>query len=90
MATQTLAERTAILAPTGVSPLLGTEELRAIYGIGRTAVNEWVKKGCPVTRLPGGIRRFDLAAVQEWLAAQDGTAAEARAELSRKAIAARS
>lgn len=89
MATQTLAERTEILAPTGLAPLLNTEQLRAHYGVSAWTVNEWRKKGLPFERLPGGIRRFDLAKVQAWLEAQTEGAAQARAELSRKAVAGR-
>lgn len=87
--TQTLAERTEILAPAGLSPLLNTDQLRARYGVSNWTVNEWRKKGCPFQRLPGGNRRFDPAAVDAWLASQDETAAEARAELARKAVAGR-
>lgn len=89
MATQTLAERTAILAPTGLAPLLNTEQLRAHYGVSAWTVNEWRKKGCPMERLPGGIRRFDLSQVQAWLGSQDEDAGQARAELARKAVAGR-
>lgn len=89
MATQTLAERTEILATTGLTPLLNTEQLRAHYGISAWTVNEWRKKGLPLERLPGGIRRFDLAKVQAWLDSLNKDAAKARAELSRKAVASR-
>lgn len=89
MATQTLAERTEILRPAGISPLLTTDELRAHYGVSNWTVNEWRKKGCPFERLPGGIRRFNLAKVQEWLASQSEDAAQARAELAAKAVAGR-
>lgn len=89
MATQTLAERTEILRPTGLSPLLNTAELRAHYGVSNWTVNEWRKKGCPFERLPGGIRRFNLAAVQAWLESHNESAAQARAELSRKGVAGR-
>jgi phage terminase Nu1 subunit (DNA packaging protein) len=89
MATQTLAERTEILAPAGLSPLLNTDQLVAHYGVSKWTVNEWRKKGLPIERLPGGIRRFDLAKVRAWLESQGEDAAEARAELSRKAVAGR-
>lgn len=89
MATQTIAERTEILAPTGLSPLLTTDELRAHYGISAWTVNEWRKNGCPMKRLPGGRRRFNLAAVEAWLAEQDEDGAETSAERARKAVAAR-
>jgi phage terminase Nu1 subunit (DNA packaging protein) len=89
MATQTIAERTELLASAGIAPLLNTEQLMAHYGVSNWTVNEWRKKGCPVERLPGGIRRFDLAQVRAWLAEQSENAAQARAELSRKGVAAR-
>jgi phage terminase Nu1 subunit (DNA packaging protein) len=90
MPAQTLAERTELLRPAGLAPLLTTAQLMAHYGVSNWTVNEWRKKGCPFARLPGGIRRFNLATVQQWLESQDSHAAEARAELARKAVAARS
>lgn len=90
MTAQTLAERSEILAPTGLAPLLNTDELRAHFGISAWTVNEWRKAGCPMSRLPGGRRRFDLAAVKAWLAAQDEAGAETSAERARKAVAGRS
>jgi phage terminase Nu1 subunit (DNA packaging protein) len=89
MATQTLTERTEILRPTGLSPLLNTAELRAHYNISAWTVNEWRKNGLPFERLPGGMRRFDLARVQQWLESQSEDAAQARAELSRKGVVGR-
>lgn len=89
MATQTLAERIEILRPTGLTPLLNSAELQAHYGVSNWTVNQWRKKGCPFERLPGGIRRFNLAHVQAWLESQSEGAAQARAELSRKAVAGR-
>lgn len=89
MATQTLAERTEILAPTGLSPLLTTAELRAHYAVSAWTVNEWRKAGCPMERIPGGRRRFNLADVKAWLAEQDENGAEISAERARKAVAAR-
>jgi phage terminase Nu1 subunit (DNA packaging protein) len=89
MATQTLAERTEILRPAGISPLLDTAELRAHYKVSNWTVNEWRKKGLPFQRLPGGIRRFNLDHVEQWLASQSEDAAQARAELSRKGVVGR-
>lgn len=89
MATQTHAERTEILAPTGLTPMLTTDELRAYFGVSLWTVNEWRKTGCPMERLPGGRRRFDLTKVKTWLAEQDEAAAQNRAEISRKGVAAR-
>jgi len=90
MATQTLAERSETLAPTGLTPLLATDELMAHYGVSNWTVNDWLKKGCPVERLPGGRRRFNLAHVKAWLELHAETAAETSAERSRKAVAGRS
>lgn len=90
MTTQTLAERAEILAPTGLEPMLTTDQMRAYFGISLWTVNEWRKAGCPMERMPGGRRRFNLAAVKEWLAAQDEEIAQARAEVARKGAAARS
>ncbi|WP_318202905.1 hypothetical protein [Streptomyces sp. SCL15-4] len=70
MATQTLAERTEILAPTGLAPLLTTAQLMARYGVSNWTVNEWVKNGCPVEPTAFRGRRFDLAKVQAWMAEQ--------------------
>ncbi|MEU6496403.1 MULTISPECIES: terminase small subunit [unclassified Streptomyces] len=89
MTAQTVAERAEILAPTGLAPLLTSDQLRAYFGISLWTVNEWRKAGCPMQRIPGGRRRFNLAAVQTWLAAQDAEIAESRAEVVRKAVAAR-
>lgn len=89
MATQTLAERTETLRPIGLSPLLTTDELMAHYGVSNWTVNEWLKKGCPVERLPGGRRRFNQADVKAWLEAHADAAAETSAERSRKAVAGR-
>lgn len=90
MTAQTLAERSEILAPTGLQPLLDTAQLRAYFGVSAWTVNEWRKAGCPMDRIPGGRRRFNLAAVKAWLAAQDEAGAETSAERARKAVAGRS
>lgn len=70
MATQTLAERTEILRPTGLSPLLTTAQLMARYGVSNWTVNQWVQKGCPVEPTSFRGRRFDLDRVREWMAAE--------------------
>ena len=70
MATQTLAERTETLAPTGLAPLLTTAQLMARYGVSNWTVHEWVKKGCPVEPTAMRGRRFDPAAVRDWMAKQ--------------------
>lgn len=80
MATQTVADRAAILRPSGLTPLLSTEELAAYYGVKRWTVNEWVKAGCPVAPIAMRGRRFDLDDVKAWHAEQDPEAA--RSELA--------
>lgn len=90
MATQTLAERVETLRPTGLSPLLNTAELMARYRVSNWTVNAWVKSGCPVQRLPGGNRRFDLTDVEQWMDSRSEEAAEAGAERSSRAVAGRS
>lgn len=69
MATQTLAERIDTLRPTGLSPLLTTAQLMARYGVSNWTVNKWVQKGCPLAPTAFRGRRFDLAAVEAWMAA---------------------
>jgi phage terminase Nu1 subunit (DNA packaging protein) len=70
MATQTLAERTETLAPTGLAPLLTTAQLMARYGVSNWTVNQWVIKGCPVEPTAMRGRRFDPEAVRKWMAKQ--------------------
>ncbi|MER6832646.1 helix-turn-helix domain-containing protein [Streptomyces albogriseolus] len=89
MTAQTLAERAEILAPTGLQPMLTTDQLRAYFGVSLWTVNEWRKNGCPMERIPGGRRRFNLADVKAWLAEQADDAAQVRAEVARKGVAAR-
>lgn len=64
----TLAERTEVLRPVGVTPLLTTAQLQARYGVSNWTVNEWVKDGCPVEPTAFRGRRFDLDAVRAWMA----------------------
>jgi phage terminase Nu1 subunit (DNA packaging protein) len=73
----TLADRTETLRSVGLTPLLNTAQLMALYGVSNWTVNEWVKDGCPVepTRFRG--RRFDLDRVQAWHAEQGELAATA-------------
>lgn len=46
--------------------LLRTREVAEYYSVQKLAVFSWVKRGCPVVRLPGEFR-FDPDAVAEWL-----------------------
>lgn len=71
-------------------PLLRQAELETYFAVSDWTVNQWVRHGCPVQRLPNGHRRFDLAAVKEWMAAQSRagqqtTAARSEHALSRRA-----
>lgn len=69
MATKTLTERTEVLRPLGITPLLTTDQLMAYYGVSNWTVNEWVKNGCPLEETPFRGRRFDLDRVKAWVAA---------------------
>ncbi|MET7560605.1 hypothetical protein ABZS95_10410 [Streptomyces sp. NPDC005479] len=69
----TLAERTETLRTVGLAPLLTTAQLMARYGVSNWTVNEWVKNGCPVEPTAFRGRRFDLAAVRQWMATQQDT-----------------
>ncbi|MFG3349560.1 hypothetical protein ACGF1Z_31440 [Streptomyces sp. NPDC048018] len=72
MATQTLAERTEILRPVGVTPLLTTEQLMARYGVSNWTVNQWVQQGCPLEPTAFRGRRFDIDKVRAWMTEQAG------------------
>lgn len=75
MATQTLAERSKTLAPTGLTPLLNTAQLMALYGVSNWTVNQWVQKGCPVEPTAFRGRRFNPDRVRAWMAEQADTPA---------------
>jgi phage terminase Nu1 subunit (DNA packaging protein) len=70
-------------------PLLKQRELQDYYGVSDWTVNKWVRDGCPVERLRGGGRRFDLEAVKAWHAEDADTARSARATRSARALSAR-
>lgn len=70
MATMTLADRTEILRTVGITPLLTTNQLMALYGVSNWTVNEWVKNGCPLEPTAFRGRRFNLADVRDWMARQ--------------------
>lgn len=75
----------ALLPP----PLLKQKELQDYYGVSDWTVNKWVREGCPVERLRGGSRRFDLDAVRAWHAEDAETSRAARASHSARARAGR-
>ncbi|MFJ3093594.1 hypothetical protein [Streptomyces hydrogenans] len=66
----TLADRTEILRPVGITPLLTTNQLMALYGVSNWTVNEWVKAGCPLEPTAFRGRRFNLPQVRLWMAAR--------------------
>ncbi|MER6515175.1 hypothetical protein [Nonomuraea sp. NPDC001636] len=70
MATQTLADRTEVLRPTGITPLLTTTQLMARYGVSNWTVNQWVQNGCPLEPTAFRGRRFDLDRVRAWMSEQ--------------------
>lgn len=71
----TLAARTETLRPAGLTPLLNTEQLMALYGVSNWTVNQWVQRGCPIEPTPFRGRRFDLDRVQAWIADEHAAAA---------------
>jgi phage terminase Nu1 subunit (DNA packaging protein) len=75
MATKTLADRAATLAPLGITPLLNQEQLEAYYGVSNWTVNQWIQRGCPVEDTPFRGRRFDLDRVKAWVSADANSAA---------------
>lgn len=55
--------------PPGLLPLLKQPQIEEYFGVSNWTVNEWIKAGMPVVWLKAGkrrLRRFNLAAVQEW------------------------
>ncbi|MCC9307746.1 terminase small subunit [Kitasatospora acidiphila] len=71
------------------APLLKQAELETYYGVSDWTVNKWVRDGCPVTRLRGGGRRFDLDEVKAWHAEEAPADQKARAARARDALARR-
>lgn len=62
--------------PAGLLPLLSQPELETYYGVSDWTVLKWIEAGMPVKRLKKTgqkkeIRRFDLNAVEAWMADQD-------------------
>lgn len=52
---------------TAPAPLMKQKQIEDHFQISRWMVARWVEDGCPVRRLPSGHKRFNLAAVEEWL-----------------------
>lgn len=70
-----------VALPAGLVPLLTQPELETYYGVSDWTVLQWIKQGMPVKFLkPTGQqkkvnRRFDLPAVEAWMADHDQLAA---------------
>lgn len=66
--------------PAGLLPLLTQGQLETYYDVSEWTVMKWIEAGMPVKRLQKTgqkkeIRRFDLNAVEAWMAEQDQLAA---------------
>ncbi|MFJ1869918.1 hypothetical protein [Streptomyces chartreusis] len=62
--------------PAGLIPLLTQPELETYYGVSDWTVLKWIEAGMPVKRLKATgqrkeVRRFDLTAVESWMAEHD-------------------
>lgn len=57
--------------PAGLVPLLTQPQLETYYDVSDWQVLKWIKQGMPVEPYAGGGRRFDLAEVRAWHAAND-------------------
>ncbi|MFF2954295.1 hypothetical protein ACFVVU_23495 [Kitasatospora sp. NPDC057965] len=70
-------------------PLLKQVQVEEHYGVSDWAVNQWVRRGCPVEYLPNGHRRFDLDKVRAWMAEQSEAGRQQRLRQSEHALAQR-
>ncbi|MDF2705566.1 MAG: hypothetical protein K0R62_1218 [Nonomuraea muscovyensis] len=69
-----------VALPAGLLPLLTQPELETRYQVSDWTVLRWIEAGMPVKRLPTTgqkkeIRRFDLQAVEAWMAEREQLAA---------------
>lgn len=62
--------------PAGLIPLLDQQQLETYYDVSDWQVLQWIKQGMPVEPFAGRGRRFDLAKVAEWHAANAGPDAD--------------
>jgi phage terminase Nu1 subunit (DNA packaging protein) len=74
------SDRRAESLPAGLLPLLTQRELETYYGVSDWTVLKWIEAGMPVKRLKATgqhkeVRRFDLTAVEAWMADSDQLAA---------------
>ncbi|MEU2135329.1 hypothetical protein [Streptomyces sp. NPDC018352] len=70
------SDRLTIL-PAGLVPLLSQREIETYYGVSDWQILQWIKAGMPVEPFAGRQRRFDLAAVRNWMADEQQLAASA-------------
>lgn len=75
--------------PAGLTPRLKTSQLARLHSVSVSTVGNWVRKGCPFHRIPGGDRRFDPSEVQAWIDEQADGVGEITSERMRRARAAR-
>ena len=57
--------------PAGLLPLLSKPQLETYYGVSGWQVDKWIGMGMPFRPFAGRQTRFDLADVEEWMAAND-------------------
>jgi phage terminase Nu1 subunit (DNA packaging protein) len=55
--------------PAGLLPLLDQQQLETYYDVSDWQVLKWIEQGLPVEPYAGRGRRFDLAKVRDWMAA---------------------
>lgn len=60
-------------------PKSTTRETCEVFDISRSALQKWIRKGCPHTKTPEG-NRFDLRAVRDWKQARTPATVEIRGE----------
>ncbi|RMB85588.1 hypothetical protein [Streptomyces shenzhenensis] len=71
------SDRRVEALPAGLRPLLTQRQLETYYGVSDWTVLQWIKGGMPVKRLKTTgqqqkeVRRFDLSAVEAWMAEHD-------------------
>ncbi|WP_406735390.1 hypothetical protein OG508_28270 [Streptomyces sp. NBC_01108] len=64
------SDRLTVL-PAGLLPLLSQPQLETRYGVSDWQITKWIKQGMPVKPFAGRQKRFDLAEVEAWMAAND-------------------
>ncbi|MDX2703956.1 hypothetical protein PV350_13950 [Streptomyces sp. PA03-6a] len=69
--------------------MLKMPELARHFNVSRFAIDTWIKRGCPVVRLPNGHRRFKLPDVEAWMKEQEEAGMQYASEKAAHAYAAR-